>query len=145
MPPLREGHESFDIPPDRDPHAPSSFELQSPRYPKVIAKKHASSSLLHPSPWAANVFPHSDDSLVTSSVKLGNLATGLAFTLAVARGGLSAILSPHARRAAFVYGFAATFPLYLPAFLMGAFADHAMRKAPGKGVRRTRSYEYDLP
>lgn len=125
----------------------SSLDLLPPTstrgYPNVLATPYT--GLLHPRPLAARLFPHADDSLLTSSVKLGNLATGLAFGLATARGGLAAVLAPHARRTAFMHGFAATFPIYLPAFLLGAFADHALRRGPGEGGRHGRTSEYDLP
>jgi hypothetical protein len=124
-------------------NTPASFDLSTHGYPNVLTTPYT--GLLHPRPLAAHFFPHPDNSLLTSSIKLGNLATGLAVGLATARGGLAAVLAPHARRTAFMHGFAATFPIYLPAFLLGAFTDHALRKRPGEGGRQGRTYEYDLP
>lgn len=111
-------------------------------YPNVVATPHT--GLLYPRPFAARLFPHPDDSLLTSSIKLGNVVTGLSLGLASARGGLAALLAPNARRTAFIHGFAATFPIYFPTFLLGAFADHALRKGQGE-ERQRRTYEYDLP
>ncbi len=122
---------------------PPSLDLSTTRgYPNVVATPYTGP--LYRRPFAARLFPHPDDGLLTSSIKLGNVATGLSLGLASARGGLAAILAPHARRTAFLHGFAATFPIYFPAFLLGAFADHALRKGQGE-ERQRRTYEYDLP
>lgn len=73
--------------------------------------------------------------------------TGGAAVLATARGLMAALLaSPGVggsggRGAAFRRGFAITFPIYLPAFLLGAGADHALRQRGGK----QRTFEHDLP
>lgn len=46
------------------------------------------------------------------------------------------------KRSAFRRGFTITFPIYLPAFLLGAAADHAWRRRRGG---KQRSFEHDLP
>lgn len=122
----------------------SSTSSTSSGYPSIIPPS-SSSTFLHPPPLAARLFPHPDDSQLTSSNKLVSLTTGLAFTLASARGALAAVLTHGGgRRLAFRQGFATTFPIYFTAFLLGAFVDHAFNRKGGDGVRR-RTYEYDLP
>lgn len=125
----------------------SSSSTSSTFYPSILPPPPSSSlsTFLHPPPLAARLFPHPEDSQLTSSNKLVSLTTGLAFTLASARGALAAVLTHGGgRRVAFRQGFTTTFPIYFTAFLLGAFADHAFNRKGGDGAQR-RTYEYDLP
>ena len=103
-----------------------------------------------PPPLLQHLFPHKTDPALTASTKLLNLCAGAAAVLATARGLMAAALAPRgaSRAAAFRGGFALTFPIYLPAFCLGAAADHALRRRSedgGDGHRRRFGGEYDLP
>lgn len=135
-------------PPPQDGGAPH-------RYPRiVIAESEAevskcTSVLPNPSPPPVlqPYFPRPDDPLFpTAASKLLNLCAGGAAVLATGRGLMAAALATPGtggRAAAFRRGFAMTFPIYLPAFLLGAAADHMLRR---EGRERGRAFEeYDLP